>query len=450
MLDVLIIGAGLSGLSAGVVLAQAGLSFAIVDSAPQVGGRARAVNLKLEGTSVTVDSGQHLLTGAYHSCLKLVSICNQKMPKNRVIELERSPFCLTDTEGFSLSFYPLPAPFNLLGGLIGACGLSLREKISLVGFFLFMRKADARFLEKETVHSLLVRLKQPFSLIGRIWAPLCLAALNTEYTEACAKTFFYVLQDTLLGKASDSDFLLPKTGNLSDCLVSPAENFIVQAGGDIRLRTTVKQLVKMTNVTSGAYWKICTTKESFESKQLVIATPPKRAKELLAIFPQGTKALLEGFQESSIGTLFLIWQAPCLLPKCVLLKENYNVLHVGQWFFDRGFIQVKDELMRIGAVVISAYERFNTKNREAIAWGILDQLRSTLRIPFPVSWRLIVEKNAAFRCTPCRPKLSVDSLSQTDSSVWLAGDYAFERYPATLESAVRSGFIAAERCLFNR
>ena len=55
--DVVVIGAGLSGLAAGRELVRAGVPFHVLEISPRVGGRVRTVRYEREGESISVDSG---------------------------------------------------------------------------------------------------------------------------------------------------------------------------------------------------------------------------------------------------------------------------------------------------------------------------------------------------------------------------------------------------------
>ncbi|HRO60138.1 MAG TPA: hypothetical protein PK177_13390, partial [Burkholderiaceae bacterium] len=49
------------------------------------------------------------------------------------------------------------------------------------------------------------------------------------------------------------------------------------------------------------------------------------------------------------------------------------------------------------------------------------------------------ERRATFRCTPDRPRLAIDRYEREAPGLWLAGDWLWPDYPATIEAAVRSG-----------
>ena len=67
---IIIAGAGWAGLAAGVELSRHNIPVMVVESAKQIGGRARS--LTLDG--ITLDNGQHLMIGAYRQLLELLSI----------------------------------------------------------------------------------------------------------------------------------------------------------------------------------------------------------------------------------------------------------------------------------------------------------------------------------------------------------------------------------------
>lgn len=111
----------------------------------------------------------------------------------------------------------------------------------------------------------------------------------------------------------------------------------------------------------------------------------------------------------------------------------------GQWIFDRGRLNAIPGLL---AAVISAHGTHQNLSHDALADTIHRELAAFLpHLPAPLWSRVIAEKRATFSCRPglVRPanRTAVDRL-------YLAGDYTAGDYPSTLESAVRSGVLAAQ------
>jgi hypothetical protein len=109
-----------------------------------------------------------------------------------------------------------------------------------------------------------------------------------------------------------------------------------------------------------------------------------------------------------------------------------------QWVFDRGRLNGTAGLL---AAVISARGGHQSVPQDAVAGAIHSELAAFLPgLPQPLWSRVVAEKRATFSCRPgvARPgnQTAVDKL-------YLAGDYTASDYPATLESAVRSGMFAA-------
>jgi hypothetical protein len=109
-----------------------------------------------------------------------------------------------------------------------------------------------------------------------------------------------------------------------------------------------------------------------------------------------------------------------------------------QWAFDRGALSGRHGLI---ATVLSASGRHQALSRPDLAATLHDELATALRdLPSPLWTRVIAEKRATFSC---RPALARPPNETPIPGLLLAGDYTASDYPATLESAVRSGIAAA-------
>ncbi|MBN9462276.1 MAG: FAD-dependent oxidoreductase [Burkholderiales bacterium] len=432
--DVLVVGAGWAGLSAALHLTQAGRRVHLVESAAVPGGRAREVRLDLGFGPLTLDAGQHLLVGAYRESLQLA----QRLHAGAA-PFDRFPLALRDTAGLRLAAVPLPAPLHLAGALALARGLGPGGRLAAVRLLAGLRRAGWQVLPGETVAALLARLRQPPALIERLWSPLCVAALNTAAEAACANAFAAVLRDTLGADRGAADFVLPRA-TLAALIAHPAAAWLAAHGATLSWRTTARAIAACPGG-----WRVHTGADApLEAAQLVLAVPARNAARLLApLTPRATP--LARFVEDPIATVYLAWPAAQVprLPRWIMLRESIERGEHGQWLFDRGCLQGH----RLAAAVISTGGRLGDATPAALAEGVVRQLGAQLGLPAPSGARTVVEKRATLRCTPQRPRVDADLVAADLPGIWLAGDYAYPDYPATLEGAVRSGRIAAERAL---
>ncbi len=423
---VAVVGAGWSGLSAALALAEAGLRVTLFESAPQAGGRARTVELQTPFGRIAIDNGQHLMVGAYRQTLELVARLGT------AALLQRSPLHLQSAAGLSLRAARLPAPLHLGWGVLQAEGLDLRERAAIAWMIVRLRRARWQAGATETVSGLLARYGQPRRLVERLWAPLCVGALNTVPADACARTFAAVLRDTLGADRAASDFVAA-TAPLGALLPAPALSRLRALGASIRLRTTVRAIAA-----DGPGWRIEPEGNRFAA--LLLALPPWSAARLVA--PLGLDAApLREFAAEPIATAWAFWRAGAAprLPRWRLLDEDPVRHHYGQWIFDRGVIGQA----HVAGVVVSVASRLAGQPPDSVARGIAEQLRESLGEPGPAAVRVVTERRATFHCTPARPRLRCDHYTRQAPGLWLAGDWLWPDYPATLESAVRSGQQAA-------
>ncbi|HLT27686.1 MAG TPA: hydroxysqualene dehydroxylase HpnE [Zeimonas sp.] len=426
-----VVGAGWAGLSTAVHAARAGLRVHLVERAPFGGGRAREARIDFGAGPVAVDAGQHLLMGAYRECLRLAAIAHGAAAP----PLRRTALALRDTAGLRLEARARRAPWHLLGALAGARGLSLRERWAALRLVAALRARGWRTPAGETVSALLARHRQPRTLVERLWSPLCIGAMNTAPESACAGAFAAVLRDTLGAERAASDFVLPET-TLDAAITRPALGWLRAHGGAVSFGTNVRAVRR-----AGPHWRIETAGATLEASQLVVATPPADAARLLEPLDPRAQALAR-FTYEPIATVLLEWPRDALLP-----LPDWTLLHDdgrrawGQWLFDRGCIGAH----RIAAVVVSAASRLGATTREALGEAVAHQVARQLELPLPRAHRTVIERRATIRCTPDRPRIACDAFADALPGLWLAGDYVDDEYPATLETAVRSGRRAAER-----
>lgn len=431
MARVLVVGGGWSGLAAAVELCRQRVEVTLIEAAGRLGGRAA----RISHHGCDYDSGQHLVIGAYHGILDLLAA----MGVAQDAVLQRRPFELLSlspqaTPPLRIRLAALPAPFHLLGGILGAEGMSRADKWHALRFCLVA--ARSRDLAGDySVQELMFRHGQPSGLVSRLWEPICLAALNTPLHEASAAMFLRVLRDAFAYDRRDSDLLLPRRG-LADMFPEPARRFIEGHGGRILLdsRATALEVAhgRVTGVTLADGARL-------DADHVVLALPPPACLRLIGhCAPMRAVAeRMAGFEYAPICTLYLRY------PPAVRLDLPMIGLHgtLAQWAFDLG---ASGEPGLIAAVISGPGEHMELER------GVLQQrVAADLAACFP-HWPApeeiftLCDKRATFLS-----RQGIDTLrpgvETPVEGCWLAGDAVATGYPATLEGAVRGGLECARR-----
>ncbi|MCG5535101.1 hydroxysqualene dehydroxylase HpnE [Ectothiorhodospira mobilis] len=425
---VCVLGAGWAGLAAAVRLTQAGEAVTLLEAAPHPGGRARGVDL----AGTRLDNGQHLLLGAYGQTLDLVralgvqeSAAFLRLPMDLGIRRAGAP-------DIGLSSLYLPTPLHLLGGLLTARGLPALARLrALPGLARLMRWQGQ---EDCSVLALLHRYRQPGCLIDGLWAPLCVATLNTAPERASARLFTAVLRGAFSGHRSHSDLLMPR-GSLSAALPDPAVAWLQAHGARVHLGCRVQALRPQPG---GGFHLALRGGDTLAARQVVLATAHPEAARLLPPLPGlcETAARLRRLQTEPICTVYLQYAESARLPTPLLGLLGTT----GQWVFDRRFAGEPGRM----AVVISASGPHMALDRTALAGRIQKELAAFFPDwgPPRASW-VIRERQATFRagvdCDALRPGNATPL-----PGLWLAGDYTATGLPGTLEGAVISGVQCAQ------
>ncbi|HZW23435.1 hydroxysqualene dehydroxylase HpnE [Noviherbaspirillum sp.] len=431
MRKVAVIGGGWAGCAAGVELASTGAAVTLFESARTLGGRARVVDI--DGRQL--DNGQHILLGAYSESLRLMETVGLAADEVML----RLPLQMRYPAGTGMDFVTprLPAPLHMLAGLLRASGLDRTDKLALARFSTTARWMDWTLYQDCSVSELLDRYDQTERLTRLMWRPLCVAALNTPPERASAQVFLHVLRDSLGARRAASDMLIPRV-DLTALFPQHAGAFIEGHGGTLRLGAQVRRLVR-----EDAYWRLemngaPQAGERFDA--VVIATPPGNAASLLeghAEIPS-----LSAFDYEPITTCYLQYEQGLALDHAFFaLVDNPEHGEWGQFVFDRGRLDpARSGLL---AVVVSASREAITPGHDTLAASLAAHLAKAFRRPelmHPLWSKIITEKRGTFSC---RPSLSRPANDTGISGLALAGDYTACDYPATLESATRSGVQAA-------
>jgi squalene-associated FAD-dependent desaturase len=418
-----VIGGGYAGMAAAVELAKQGITVTVFESAKQLGGRARGVGYH----DTQLDNGQHLLLGCYRETLRLIELVGGDIGQDFL----RLPLQLDLHDQFSLKAPHLPAPLHLLIALLGAGGLTWRERLKAAGFMFKLRRMNFRLSYDMTVSALLVLHDQDADLALKLWEPLCIAALNTPIHKASAQVLLNVLRDSLNQTRADSDMLLPRI-DFTALFPQRAAHFVEQYGGQVLLSTGVEKIeVRDDGI------ELATAQDTHRYRHVICAAPPEAAAKLLRPIAalDHSVAQIDALEHQPIYTVYLQYPASVRLP-CPMLGLYQRV---SQWLFDKGQIAGQHGLI---ASVISAEGRHQECSQDKLAHKVMAELREEFGITDTPHWfKVIAEKRATFCCSP---NLSRPSQQTALPRLLLAGDYTTGDYPATLEGAIFSGVRCAE------
>lgn len=383
-----------------------------------------------------MDNGQHLLLGAYRETLAMI---HRVQPEHAARDLYlRTPLSLAGPGRFRLRAPRWPAPLHTLAAVLTARDCTWAERLALLGAFRRWQTGNWRCAANATVADLVA--EQPVRSVARLWVPLCLAALNTPPETASGQVFLNILRDAFAGRSEDSDLVVPVV-DLSALFPEPAAAWIAARGGRVRRRTRVRRITR-----DGDELRLETGDlSSDQCAAVVIATAPSQAGPLLERLDEAraTRALFEHIRFEPITTIYLEF------PTRAHFDEPFRQLAggPGQWLFDR---TASNRGARI-AIVISADGPHRRLAHDALVAAVLTQLRgqaddAAFRSA-PLHSQVITERRATHACTPEHPRLAAGAIADR---VFLAGDYTYADYPATLEAAVRAGVRAARDVLAQR
>lgn len=458
--DVIVIGGGLSGLSASVELSSNGRNVLLLEQKPHLGGRTYSYVDRTTGD--VVDNGQHLLMGCYHETrcyLKIIGSAHlATLQENLHIEF------IHPRNGRSvLSCPPLLAPLHVLVGLLRLGTISLADRLKLlrVGLSLVLG-SDEKKLAALTVDEWLKRLKQSELNRKYLWDVIAIGTLNDHPDTVSALLFYRVLRAAFLGKKENSSLLIPRVG-LSELLVDPAVEFIKRHGGEVRTNAGVERF----EIDRGRIKGVWTGGKKLEAHAYISAVPwyglsamfsGKKQKLRRSSTPElkdapTTESLLSAsklarFESSPIITIN-VW-----LDREVMEQEFVAVLdrHV-QWVFNKtrifGLLDYWKDSRQYLSCVISGAEEYLSWSKEKMVAMVMEELRSLFpeaRSAKVLHSVVIKEKRATF--SP-RPQVEQYRPGPTTEypNLFLAGDWTDTGYPATIEGAVLSGRRAAERVM---
>ncbi len=406
-----IIGAGLAGLATAVSLVREGRAVTLYEARGQAGGRCRSyLDAKLD---CVVDNGNHLLLSGNKAAMRY----------------------LEDIEATEALIGPVSACFPFLDLRTGQRWL-LRPNAGRVPWWILDAK---RRVPGTKVWNYLSALRLAVAgadctvtdcvadstiLFERFWQPLAVGALNTPARAGAARLLWSVVRETFAKGEAACRPRIAKKG-LSRAFVDPAVEFLNQQGAPIRFGRRLRRINYSGRRARGLDFG-AETIELQDGESVVLAVPPPVAAGLVP-------ALTVPAESHAIVNVHFRLSAPADLPAELPILGLIG--GTAQWLFVRG---------DIASITVSAGDALAEEPAGTIArktWNdvakALDRKRDTLP-----AHRIVKEKRATFAQTPEQVRRRPRTRSKF-ANLYLAGDWIDTGLPATIESAVRSGHMAA-------
>ena len=416
--NVVIAGGGWSGISAAVTLCAASIPVTLYEMGHVLGGRARQVNIG----DIKLDNGIHLLTGAYQttlSTLKFLGLDNEHSA------LKRRPlhYVYDDVE---IEFDRNPSICSRLISFLRGRGLTWIDKYKAIQFVVRIKQSRIIVDRTTSVRELLNKNQQTAQITEKFWQPLCLSALNLDIDRASAIIFLNVIEDAILSANANTNFLFPAV-DLTNLFPERAEKYIRERNSEIVLGKKVK--IKISN---DRFFENVSDKEYTHA---IIATAPNHVKHALekSSLLSDTLEITNTLTYEPIYTIYHQFEA----------RESTGKYMIGSsvpfphWIFDRGLTHSQKGLI---GVVISGKGLHERMKHDQLANESASFLCDMYGWKSPTWSKVIAEKRATFSC---HPSIYRPTQKTRIKNLLLAGDYTYDRYPATIEGAMRSGVNAA-------
>lgn len=425
-------GAGLAGLAAATSLASHGIRVTLLEQRSIPGGRASS--FEAQGSPEVVDNCQHVLLGC---CVNLMHFYRsigvaEKIRWQRDI-LFQEPCGRVSSVGAA----PLPAPFHLIPSFLRLKFLNRAEKWRLAAGLMRMLMSegpgrDAPFSEW------LTETGQPARVVERFWRPVVVSALNEEPELCSTRQAYRFFRSGFLGHPMASHMGVP-AAPLRE-LYEPAVEQLRRQGAEVLFRSPLRSIERLP---SGSL-RLGLDGRSLDAEGLILAVPWERAADLAAPLLGGPAVEpWRRLRPSPIIGVHLWWDRQVTrLPSAALLDREV------QWVFNKSTEASPAAGSHLG-LVVSASRDWLALDRAEILRRAEHDVRSALpgtEGAAVTHSAVIKEARATYSPAPGAEELRPSHRTGVPN-FWLAGDWVRSGWPATMEGAVRSGYLAAEAAL---
>jgi zeta-carotene desaturase len=442
--ELVVIGAGVAGLSAAEALARSGGKVTLLERRPIVGGR--AYSYPHPALNEVVDS-QHVLVGC---CSNLIELTNAAGLADSIRWYDSQNWLEPATAARSprntvIEIGALPAPMQFAGSFLRAPMLEIADKIAIARGLIEFR-GGAEGSDSESVARWYVRTRQTKRAVQHLWEPLVLATLNDSSDRCSMKYAAKVFYELFLKNRTGGRLGIP-TVPLSEFYGAVADR-ICTLGGRVELRAGVEQMAQQPD----GRWLLRTADRDFVADDVVFALPFEQTQKLVESMELSSRTEWEPARSGLLHKMARFAHSPYISVLLWFDREITGLDHAWlldspiHWFFHKSRIRgYPREQGSYVEVVISGSRADLPKSREELLALALSELARF----FPESAQAKVVKSGVLkeaRATFTLPPGEDDARPPQKTGIpglYLAGDWTATGWPSTMESACRSGRLAA-------
>ena len=448
--DAIIIGGGLSGLSAAVELSARGCKVLVLEQHRHCGGRTYSFLDATTGNEV--DNGQHLMLGCYLATRRFLKLIGTEhlatlQPALRIEYLQPS------RQYERLACAQLPAPLHLLSGLLGMNALPMIDRLTMLRVAKEIMSTSPRKeqeLDRKSVNEWLDELGQTELTRKYLWNVITVGAMNNAPEKVSALMLFRVLRAAFLERREHASLFIPRV-SLSDLFVYPAIQFIETRGGKVHTGAGVKNIlpdgIRVQSVQT-------TDNKMFCARSYISAVPWYSFEDIFSSSKDVARGMHEPVSAGSEG--IVLTSSPIISVHLWLDRETTDLDFAAmlqtrmQWLFNKSKLLVNEKnrpgIRQYLSLVISGAEEFIHFPKEQLVELATEDLRQVLPQAHDakiIHSLVVKEKRATFIPSPGLDQYRPRARTQFEN-LFLAGDWTATGYPATIEGAVGSGKTAAD------
>ena len=422
----------MAGLAAGCALAEAGFRVTLFERRPYLGGRASSY--QHPGTGEIVDNCQHVLLGC---CTNLIDFYRRTGVDGKIRWYGKLTFLEPGGRASVIGPSALPAPLHTAPAFLRAACLNFSDKLA-IGRAMIALAPSAPADRGESFLDWLKRHGQTTQAIERFWKTILVSALNEDLDRVSVPYAAQVVRESFLKSAAAGRMGIP-TVPLTE-LYGAAGDYIRARGGEIKFRAGVESFVGR-----GSEVGVVANGQEQKFDYLILATSFDVLGRMLPDGPEAAPlaAMLGQFRSSPITGIHLWFDREISeLDHAILLDRTI------QWMFHKSrFIEGREKGSgSYVELVVSCSRSLVEKSKAEIVEIAMKELREFFpgaRAANLLKSTVIKEVNATYS-----PRPGIDQYRPQPETGWprvfLAGDWTATGWPATMEGAVRSGYLAAE------